>query len=234
MTLPPSRPSPAFPFLLWLLLLPGLLPLKASADDALMAEVHAFLYEKVASRGEEVVIDVRPPSAHLPPCETPRAFLTNPSQPVLGRVSVGVRCGPDGQQVRYLQAEVGVSGGYPVLRRDVAPGTLITPDLLEVRTGELSRLPRRSILDGETIVGLVAGRSLRAGTPLQSHQFHAPVLVERGQKVVIEAAGPSFRVTRQGEALEPGGEGDRVRVRIADRELITATVVGKARLAVDF
>lgn len=231
----PCLPSPislrAVPWLFWWLILA---PLPALAEDALMAEVHSFLYDKAASHGDEVIIEIRPPSAHLPACESPRAFLPGASPSVMGRVSVGVRCGEEGRQVRYLQAEVGVIGTYPVLTRKVEAGTQITPAVLEMRRGDLSRLPRQAILDDVAILGKVAGRPIRAGTPLLAHQFHAKALVERGQRVVVEAAGPSFRVTREGEALEAGGQGERIRVRFADREIVTARVVGERRLAVDF
>lgn len=230
------RPRPLSPWCLgaclalaWLFV-----PQPTLADDALMTGVHAFLYEQAQGHGEEVVIEVRPPSAHLPPCEAPQPFLTHASRPVLGRVSVGVRCGEEGRQVRYLQAEVGVIGDYPVVARDIAPGTPLTAELLETRRGDLSRLPRQAVLDEAAVLGQVAQRRLASGSPLQAHQFQARPLVERGQQVTVEAQGASFRVTREGEALEPGGEGERVRVRFANRDLVTATVVGDARLAVDF
>ncbi len=205
-----------------------------TADEAMLAEVHAFLYDQASSLGDEVMIEVRPPSAHLPACESPQPFLPNAGQSVLGRVSVGVRCGAQGRQVRYLQAEVGIIGEYPVATRNMAPGTLVTADLLEIRHGNLSQLPRHAILDVEALLGQQARRPISAGAPLQANQFQAPALVERGQAVVVEAMGASFRVTREGEALEPGGEGDRVRVRFNSRELVTARVVGHRLLVVDF
>jgi len=206
----------------------------APADEAMLAEVHAFLYDQANRLGNEVMIEVRPPSAHLPTCDSPQPFLPHAGQPVMGRVSVGVRCGEQGRQVRYLQAEVGIIGDYPVAARDMAAGTLVTPDLLETRRGNLSRLPRQAILDVDELLGQQASRPVSAGAPLQAHQFQAPALVERGQAVVVEAQGPSFRVTREGEALEPGGHGERVRVRFGSRELVTARVVGDGRLVVDF
>lgn len=233
------RLSPLFPMTVlrpapwlfgWLLLA----PLPTLADDALIAEVQAFLYAEVATQGREVSIEVHPPSAHLPACESPEAFLPNASTPVMGRVSVGVRCGEGGQQVRYLQAEVGVIGSYPVLVREIAAGTEITQTLLEMRQGDLSRLPRRTIFEETAILGQLASRPIRAGTPLQTHQFHTRALVERGQQVVVEAAGASFRVTREGEALEAGGQGENIRVRFPDRQILTARVVGERRLSVDF
>lgn len=220
------------PMLLGLLLLPT----AATADDnaALMQAVQAFLYEQASHHGDEIVIEVRPPSAHLATCESPEPFLTHASQAVLGNVSVGVRCGPQGRHVRYMQAEVGVIGEYPVLTRQVAPGSEITAEMLEMRRGDLSRLPQRTLLDTDAIIGQIAQRALTAGVPLREHQLEARALVERGQQVVVEASGAGFRVTREGEALGAGGQGERIRVRFANRELVTARVIGDARLAVDF
>lgn len=216
------------------LLLPWPALASAHADDGLLQAVHAFLYDRARPLGEEVVIELHPPSARLPACESPHPFLPQADPAVLGRVSVGVRCGEGGRQVRYLQAEVSVVGEYPTLRRDLPAGTLITAEMLEWRQGDLAALPRRTLFDDAAILGQVTRRPLTAGAPLQAHQLQARALVERGQQVVVEARGAGFRVTREGEALDPGGRGEAVRVRVSRRELVTATVIGEARLAVDF
>lgn len=41
-------------------------------------------------------------------------------------------------------------------------------------------------------------------------------------------------MTRNGEALAAGGRGERIRVRLAGREILEARIVGEGRLAVDF
>lgn len=214
---------------IWLMTLPAL-----AADDLhveLIQRVQGFLYEQ--ANAEEVVIEVQAPSAHLPRCESPDPFLTRPDAPVVGRVSVGVRCGEGGRQVRYLQAEVGVIASYPVTTEDLAPGTVLTEAHLTHRQGNLADLPRQAVHDATPLVGQQARRSIRAGSPLQPQYFQARALVERGQPVVVEATGPSFRVTREGEAMEPGALGESIRVRFGQRETLQARVVGAGRLAVD-
>ncbi|MGR4067890.1 flagellar basal body P-ring formation chaperone FlgA [Billgrantia sp. C5P2] len=207
----------------------------ASADDTeLLQTVHGFLHEEARALGDELVIELHPPSARLPACEFPEPFLTRPGEVPLGRVSVGVRCGTDGRQVRYLQAEVGVVGEYPVLATPLSTGEAVRRDHLEMRSGNLADLPNRTLLDIDEIVGQVATRPLAPGQPLQAHQFRSLPLVERNQRVVVEARGSSFRVSREGQALEPGALGDRIRVRFDSREVVTAEVVGEGTLAVDF
>lgn len=206
----------------------------AQADDALMQEVHQFLYQQTQPLGEEVVIDVRPPSPHLPPCVQPEPFLPNAGQSPLGRVSVGVRCGETHQQVRYLQAQIDVIGNYWVAQHDINRGTLITPDMLVEQSGNLGELSSQALTNEEEIVGKVAQRQIRSGSTFLTHFLQTPSVVERGQRVTVIAQGNAFRVSREGEVLESGGVGDQVRVRFDTREIVTARINEQGILVVDF
>ncbi|NBC49196.1 MAG: flagellar basal body P-ring formation protein FlgA [Gammaproteobacteria bacterium] len=204
------------------------------ADEPALQAVERFLYEQTQNQGAEVIIEVHPPSVELPPCPSPEPFLPRPSGSLSGRVSVGVRCGGDGRQVRYLQAEIDVYGRYPVLKQPLSAGSQVIPDMLRSEHGNLSRLPRDAVREPESVIGQVARRNLAAGVPLQHRQFETKPLVERGDQVVVEARGSNFRVTREGTALDPGGAGDLVRVRFPDRELVRARVVDEARLVIEY
>ncbi|MCC5881526.1 MAG: flagellar basal body P-ring formation protein FlgA [Halomonas sp.] len=227
--------SPRFALLLSLSLTGWLSLTPASADDTeLLHVVHGFLHEQASALGDELIIELRPPSARLPICESPDPFLTRPGELPLGRISVGVRCGQDGRQVRYLQAEVGVVGEYPVLGTALSAGETVRREHLVMQAGNLAELPNRTLLEIESIIGQVATRALNPGQPLQAHQFRSLPLVDRNQRVTIEARGKGFRITREGQALEPGALGDRIRVRFDNREVMTAEVVGEGTLVVDF
>lgn len=230
--LPPSRRQMAGFLGLLLLLLAG--PSHGD-ENAMLARIHAFLYEQVAASGDEdVVIEVHPPRASLPNCEHPIPFLPNAASRPIGRVSVGVRCGDQGRQVRYLQAEIHVTGNYLEISRKIEAGETLRPEHLVERQGRLGRLPPRAVLDPDRAIGQEATRPLAAGVTLQEHHVRPRQLVKRGQRVVIEAHGAGFRIAREAEALEPGGEGERVRVRLPDREIIEARVIAEGRMAVDF
>lgn len=203
-------------------------------DDELLHRVHQFLYEETQSLGEEVVIDLRPPSPHLPTCVQPEPFLANANQAPMGRVSVGVRCGADSRQVRYLQAQIDIIGSYVVAARDIERGTLITAEMLSKRGGNLGELAAQALTDEKDIVGKIAQRPIRSGSTFLTQFLQDPHLVERGQRVTVIAQGSSFRVSREGEALENGALGDRIRVRFDSREIMTARVSGQGILVVDF
>lgn len=203
-------------------------------DQAVLEAVHGFLLARTHAEGREVVIEVHPLTARLPPCEAPEPFLPRASETLSGRVTVGVRCGNQGRQVRYFKADIDLYGDYPVLKEPAEAGTLITAGMLESQQGNLSELPHDAVRAPESIIGQIARRSLAAGVPLQQRQFRARPLVERGQRVVVEARGARFRATREGVAMDSGVAGERVRVRFSNRELVEAVVVGEARLEIQF
>lgn len=211
------------------------LPNTVFADnETLTQRVHQFLYEKTQTLGEEVVIDLRAPSPHLPACINPTPFLPNADQAPLGRVSVGVRCGEQQSQIRYLQAQVDVIGPYAVASEDISRGTLITESMLNTQRGNLGGLSSRTLTDADNIVGNVALRPIRSGSAFQAHDIQAPRLVERGQRVTVIAEGAAFRISREGEAMDDGGLNERIRVRFGSREILEARIIGDGVLQIDF
>ncbi|WP_188640164.1 flagellar basal body P-ring formation chaperone FlgA [Vreelandella lutescens] len=230
-----ARCSAVFYSLLVLLFLGAAQPLWAqTTDQALVDAVQQFLYQETQALGQEVVIDIAPPSPHLPACLHPSPFLPNANQAPIGRVSVGVRCGEAGRQTRYLQAQVDVIGRYIVASQDIERGTLITAAMLTQREGNLSDLSSQALTNEDDVIGNVAQRPIRSGSTFQAHFLQAPSLVERGQRVTVIAEGAGFRVSREGEALEDGAQGQTIRVRFGPREIMNARVINRGTLVVDF
>lgn len=202
-----------------------------SPETILLETVHDFLYQQARPLGDEVQVELQPPAAQLPPCLSPQPFLPANSQTPWGRVTVGVRCADD-QAVRYLSAQVTVIGEYLTLSRDLAPGATVDAGMLTATRGDLSRLPATAVLDPAEAIGQVARHRLAAGNPLLRHNLHKPALIKRGEKVTITSQGQGFRVTREGEAMEPGALGDKVRVRLDRNTNLTAVVTGRGQLSV--
>lgn len=211
----------------------------ASADDndPNVARVEQFLFEQLRDSGvapEDIEIDVFPPAAALDTCQHSEPFLARNDTRLMGRVSVGLRCGTEGNRVRYMQAELHVYGERVVAARDINPGEMIRSDMLTTERVDLGRLPAQSITDLNAAIGQQARRPLRQGQGLSAYALSAPQLVERGQRVSIEANGRGFRIRRQGEALDNGAQGDIVRIRMANREIVEAQVDGPGTLTVAF
>ena len=209
-------------------------PAAGAAEAPAVSAVRAFLLERAGGLGDSVAVEGRAPSAHLPPCVAPEVFMPGRGQKPWGRVSVGVRCGEQQRRVRYMQARVTVTGRYWVSAGELPAGTPIRAGMLRAEQGDLSRLPANAVLARDRIVGQEAARPLSAGTVIQSHQLRKPALVERRQAVTLVAGGEGFRISREGHALDDGALGGRVRVRLSNREVVTAQVTGPGRARVMF
>lgn len=205
------------------------------ASDALLERrVHALLQEHTRDLGRETTITLHRSAARLPPCDDPQPFLTHPEQRLYGRVAVGVRCGEQGNQVRYLQAEVSVLVDHVVTASDIDRGATITAAALRLEEARLERLPRHALLNIDEAVGLMAARPLSAGTTLQTHHLRREALVKRGNQVTVMARGTGFSVTRKAKALDNGSLGESVRLRTEDGDRLKATVIGRNQLEVAF
>ncbi|WP_250459701.1 flagellar basal body P-ring formation chaperone FlgA [Microbulbifer litoralis] len=210
------------------LALPG--ALQARAGDPVLRAVHDFLMQRSRGLGEEVQVEVRPPAAQMPACDRPRPFMPGGARNRLGRVTVGVRCG--GGHQRFLQARVSASGHYWVAAGRIAANTPISAGMLKRVRGDLARLPRGAVLDRTRIIGQVASRPLNAGAVVCDYQLSKPPLVERRQPVTVAVRGRGFRIARQARALESGALGESVRVRLADRSVLSATVRGPGQVEI--
>jgi flagella basal body P-ring formation protein FlgA len=76
-------------------------------------------------------------------------------------------------------------------------------------------------------VGQSSRRLLRAGEVLRAGQLAAPVLVKRGDQVVMVARRQQVEVSTSGEALDAGSRGAIVRVRnSASGQVVRTRVTG--------
>lgn len=200
--------------------------------EPLAARVQELLVGAAGGPGRQVSVTVQPSAAQLPPCENPQPFLPRNELPVPGRVAVGVRC--EGARTRYLQATVAISAEYPVTRRALSAGEILTADLLELRHGDLGRLPRHAVLDTAQAVGRQLTRDLPQGSPLPGNALRSVPLVSRGAQVRVEARASGFVISRDGTALDSGAMGEQVRIRNEAGEVIRARVSGRNLLSVEF
>lgn len=198
-------------------------------DQQLLTAIETFLYQQAQQPGDEVTIDVLPSSARLPHCENPEPFLPQTNRRRWGRVSVGVHCGTTTRNVRYLQAQISVTGNYLVIATQIPAGTVITPALLDSARGDKSKLPPNAIFSAEEVVGRLAKHQLAVGTIVQSQQLYRAPLVQSSQKIIIETRGAGFTISREAEALESGALGDRIRVRTSRQQTLNAIVIGAGR-----
>lgn len=198
--------------------------------DVLQDKVRHLIALRLPPRIQQLQIDIGQPAARISACESPQPYLVHPEQNAFGRVAVGVRCEGEEGVAGYLQVSVGVVGDYVVSRQRIAAGDVIKASMLEIKRGPLERLPKGSVLKPEQVIGRQASRSFSRGAALALNNFRERWLVERNQRVMLQAQGEGFTISRDGKALDNGSLGSSVRVLSSDGKLLNAQVVGQNEL----
>ena len=107
----------------------------------------------------------------------------------------------------------------------IYPKETIRADMLEAREAD-RRLANADIaLDMADVVGKVSRTTLLPGRPVALNAVETPRIVAIGARVRIVFRESGVMIVAQGVALQPGGEGETIRVRNSDSALIVSGTV---------
>lgn len=216
-------------------LLPLLLP-------TLLAPAPAFAAPSIASQVEETAraelekqaeasgltdarfdLTVVPPRA-APACAGPVEVDVLDTRQAT-RMRFAVRCPGASRQEYIVRARI--SASVVVAATPIAANEVLTDAHVTVGQRDITSItdPVVSPIDA---VGQTSRRSLRAGDVLRNNSLSAPVLVKRGDAVVMIARQDGIEVSTAGEALDAGAKGALVRVRNASSGQIVRMRVSAA------
>jgi len=120
----------------------------------------------------------------------------------------------------------------PALVRDVALGEAIADADLTTVEVPATRASAALLTSTSGIAGQAAKRPLRAGTPLFAYDLKKPVVVKKGELVMVVYALPGIELTTQGQAQSDAGKGDTIAVlNTRSRRTIEARVTGPGIVA---
>lgn len=211
--------SPWRSLLLTLLLVPAAFAQQPPA--AVEAAVLELLQQETRGLPGRAEISLRPFEASnaLVPCAAPQAFLPAGSR-AWGQVKVGVRCDAPTAWTVWVQASVRVFGPYLVSTRALRSAQQVRSTDVEVREGELSALPANVLSATDQAVGQLTRFAIAADTPLRASALRPADSVRRGQTVTIVTSGAGFSVSAEAQALNNAAPGTRVRLRLANGQIV--------------
>lgn len=168
------------------------------------------------------------PRLRLAPCERVEHRLAGRAW---GATRVALRCtqGPTRWQV-HLPVTVQVFAPGWVAAADLPAGTVVASGHL--RQGEVD-VAGGALGSGElAVAGRTLARPLAAGEALRAADLRARQWFATGEPVQLVAVGRGYSVSGQGQALGPGIEGKRVRVRTDSGRIVTGLPVAAGRVEV--
>lgn len=171
------------------------------------------------------------PRLKLAPCAQVEAFLV-PGAPAWGRTRVGLRCqategsAPTPRWSITLPATVQVWAKAAVSATALPVGATLQADGLELAEVDWAAAPQPPFSQATPLAGRVTARPVPAGQALRAADLQARQWFAAGETVRVVAGGPGFSISTEGQALNAGVEGQRVRVRVGENRSVDGRTVG--------
>lgn len=178
----------------------------------------------------EVSVGQLDPRLRLAPCQHVEPYLPDGMR-MWGKSRIGLRCtqGPSRWNV-YLPITVRVFGTALVASNGVSAGAVLTAEDLAQAEVDLAEDNSAPIVNADLAVGRTLTRALKAGQSLRQSHLKARQWFAAGETVTVLAQGDGFSVAGEAQALNPGIEGQPVRVRTEGGRVLTGLPVGEHRV----
>ena len=155
----------------------------------------------------------------------------------LGRKSISLVLLVDGKDAGKMRmsGDLHLYDNVVCVGRDLPRNTVLSANDLLIESRDISGWRQNFLIDPGEAVGKQLKNSLKGGAVLFDRFLMAPVLVKRGDQVVILAQSDQFRITALGEAKTAGSRGEMIRVKnLMSRKSLLARVKDSGLVEVNF
>jgi flagella basal body P-ring formation protein FlgA len=144
-------------------------------------------------------------------CAAPLALNAKDAGQLTSRISVQVNC--PGSWSIYVPIDLSIYRPVVIALKPLAPGSTIGDSDVQLAETDITQLLGQYLTNLDEAVGMSAKRSISQGKPLISQQLVPPLLIHRGDSVVIVADSGGISVKSTGTALTDGRRGEQIRVK---------------------
>lgn len=198
---------------------------RSAADEVLRVQVQGL-----PGQASYTLDTIR--TAGLAPCTRVDAQMT-PGARSWGRSSVTARCIAGATWSVIVPVRIRVVGPYLVSARAISAGQHVEAADVAVQNGDWGELPDGILTDTAQAAGQLARVALPAGRPLRGDMLRAPLAVRQGQNVKVVSRGAGFEVTNEGKALNSGGAGQVIQVRLPGGQVISGVADANGSVRID-
>lgn len=200
---------------------------EAEVAPELRSEVSRLAEEAATQRdGQQTGLRVKvevgqlDPRLHLAPCQRIQPYLP-PGLPAWGRTRIGLKCvqGPKPWNIS-VPVTVHVYRNAQVLREALPGGAVLDAGQLMEAEVDIAAAPGAAVLDPAQAVGRTLARPLPAGATLRVTDFKPRRWFDAGATVRVVASGPGWSASTEGQAMNPGIEGQLVRIKVDSGKLL--------------
>jgi flagella basal body P-ring formation protein FlgA len=197
----------------------------AQAQQAAQDAARAAFGNRVPVR-VEVEAGTLDPRLQLAPCARVEVFLP-PGQRAWGRTRMGLKCAQGAAAWRVtVPMTVRLWAPGLVVAASLPAGTVLAPGHLKMAEVDWSERDSPVLVNEPATLGRTLGLTLSAGAALRQEHLRKRQWFESGDTVRLTAVGPGFSIQGEGVALNPGVEGQSVRIRTESGRTVTGTPTG--------
>lgn len=121
----------------------------------------------------------------------------------------------------------------PILKKNVKRGEIVQDNDIKWIEARSDNLRNNAITEIDSIVGKQAKRMLKKGRQITKYDLKTPVLVDKGEVILMSIKTPFMRIVTKGAALEEGGKGDVIKMKnLKSGKTILAVVNGKGSVSI--
>jgi flagella basal body P-ring formation protein FlgA len=177
-----------------------------------------------------VTLDMPAPTLHVEIATGPLMPVRMNFDPRNGRFDMTFASGDS--QVRLTGSAVETYDTV-VLTRPIARGETLRESDVTVEKRPKAGLQADTVRDPADAVGMATQQPLRAGQMIRSADLTRPLLVKRGEPVMVRYEVPGIILTARGKAEESGSVGDTVNVmNVQSKRMIQGVVTGPGLVVV--
>lgn len=143
----------------------------------------------------------------------------------LSRLHLDVRCDEGQGWDMAVTVKPDIYLPVVVAKQGLERGHVISPADVAIKKLNISNTRGNYITNPDEVMGLTVKRRVRDLQPIALNQLDSPVLVERGQRVMMIAEQGGVQAQSVGEAMKKGRKGEMIKVKNESSERVVSAIV---------
>jgi flagellar basal body P-ring formation protein FlgA len=165
-------------------------------------------------------------AAQLPTCgKSPSVSFPGGDRLELSRFRVDVRCDETPGWDMAVTVKPDIYLPVVVAQSGLERGHVISAADITLKKLNISNTRGNYVTQPDEVMGLTVKRRVRELQPVALSQLESPVLVERGQRVMMIAEQGGVQAQTLGEALKKGRKGEMIKVKNESSERVVSAIV---------
>ncbi|MEE8058876.1 MAG: flagellar basal body P-ring formation chaperone FlgA [Pseudomonadales bacterium] len=131
----------------------------------------------------------------------------------VGHINIKVSCQHKTPWSLYIPAQVNLYRPVVSVTTPVAKGSTLSTAILQLQEMDISKLRGTYFSDVKDVAGMQAKRPLQPDKPVLASHLERPILIKRGDAVLVTAHTGNLMVKMPGTALMDGHKGEQISIR---------------------